>query len=171
MKLKLNIQSQKHGSVFKEFDSQEVLDAYIAEVTLSQHWGKNAFVELIPAVVDEQGNELEPAQEIQHDSEWSYSVEDITAQSQIQQLETEGLTKQQIGAQVIAKIYAINELSNVSSQAFDLMLDDAQLAKIERMLWAGALGKAKAKIQLLDNTFFTQEQKDAILAFLAPYND
>lgn len=38
--IRLTINSQKHGEVYKDFSTQEELDAYIAEVTESKHWGE-----------------------------------------------------------------------------------------------------------------------------------
>lgn len=39
--LKLNIDSQRHGLVWKEFEDQEFLDQYLNEISNSQHWGRN----------------------------------------------------------------------------------------------------------------------------------
>lgn len=77
---RLNINSQKHGLVFLDFSSQIEIDEYIAKNEESGHWGKLAYVEIIPAVdaiFDENGVEINsatPEQVIQHPATVSYDV-------------------------------------------------------------------------------------------------
>jgi hypothetical protein len=96
---------QTHGA---QFTTQAEADAWIAEGTKQQWWGKPAYTEVIPAkkelqevilspeVLDEDGNvitpaikemqlvEIEPETTINHPSEFEVQIEDITAEIEAQ---------------------------------------------------------------------------------------
>ena len=100
-----------------------------------------------------------------------YSIEqlDITTQINQENLLQEGRQRQELGAEIIAKVYTINESKNISAEAFANLIADSNLERIERMLWTGSLKTAKLMIQALDNTYFTNEEKQSILDMLADY--
>lgn len=194
--LRLSISSNKHGNVFKDFETQLELDNYVQEITESEHWGKNdrwvnadqedvsnaietREVEISPAtseVVDPESGEILteaiPAKTITEyrlAAEYTIQQEDITAQVLTESLINDGKSRQELGALVIAKVYSINESKNISAQQFAAMIADANLERIERMLWTGSLRTAKMMIQALDNTYFTPDEKSTILSMLENY--
>lgn len=81
----------------------------------------------------------------------------------------QGLQAQALGAKILARVRAINESKDLSPQDFNTLMSDETLARIERLLWTGSLKTAKLLIQGLDNTFFTEEEKEDILDMLANY--
>lgn len=102
-------------------------------------------------------------------AEWSYTTEDVTVQYQQDQLIADGKTRQELGAQVIAKVYAINESKNLTPDQFNALMADTTLERIERLLWTGSLATAKLMIQALDNTYFTADEINSILSMLVDY--
>ena len=76
--LRLKIKSVKHGQSYRDFHDQAEIDAFLAEK--GDHFGRFAYVETIPAIVDDQGVELQPEQIINHDATVEYIVEDVSAE-------------------------------------------------------------------------------------------
>lgn len=178
-----------------QFDTQEAADAWIQAEIANNSFGKperwvresqedvshaleTRTVEDFPAqdeIKDEDGNVIQGAKEAETHIEYKlaaqYTVEqtDITAQVQQDTLIQDGKKRQDLGAAVIAKVYSINEGKNISQAAFAAMIADANLERIERMLWTGSLRTAKLMIQALDNTYFTTNEKSSILDLLADY--
>lgn len=149
--LRIDITSQVHGNVWLQFTDQQSVDAYIADVTASQHWGA--------------------------DGEWSYTVTDVTAQVAQQQAVQDGLARQSVGASIIANIFAINEAKmsagTLTVTQLQAMMQDPTISIIRELLWSGALSSAKAMVQAYDvtaaNAYFTASDQAAILALLANY--
>jgi len=102
-------------------------------------------------------------------AEYEIVQEDITEKIDEQTRVNEGKNRQEIGASVIAKVYAINESKNISPEVFAALIADVNLERIERMLWTGSLRTAKLMIQALDNTYFTTQEKQSILDMLTNY--
>lgn len=74
--LRLKIKSVKHGQSYRDFHDQAEIDAFLAEK--GDHFGRFAYVETIPAIIDDQGVELQPEQIINHDATVEYIVEDVS---------------------------------------------------------------------------------------------
>ncbi len=74
--LRLKIKSVKHGQSYRDFHDQAEIDAFLLEK--GDHFGCFAYVETIPAIVDDQGVELQPEQIINHDATVEYIVEDVS---------------------------------------------------------------------------------------------
>jgi hypothetical protein len=73
--LRLKIKSKKHGEMFCDFHDQAEIDAFLAEK--GDHFGRFAYVETIPAIIDDQGVELQPEQIINHEATVEYIIEDV----------------------------------------------------------------------------------------------
>lgn len=177
------------------FSTQEEADTWIATCVANSSWGKperwvkeneedisgatsTREIELVPAIpeiLDENGNVLNPAIPAATETEYfllaEYTVQqlDVTAELAQQALVEDGVARQNLGAAVIAKVYSINESKNISAEAFAAMIADANLERIERMLWTGSLRTAKLMIQALDTAYFTAEEKQSILDMLTNY--
>lgn len=93
------------------------------------------------------------------------SIQSLMAEIKIK----EALNAQELGAKIIAEVYAINERNQISNEKFSNLLNDSNIARIERLLWSGSLKTAKALISLLDDTYFTAEEKQSILDMLQEY--
>ncbi len=92
-------------------------------------------------------------------AEFSIAQTDITAQITLQAAIAKGLRAQQVGAQVIAAVYAYNE-ANLASGAlttaqFTAMLGDTTIGNIERLLSNGSLATALALTQSYNATLLT----------------
>lgn len=74
--LRLKIKSVKHGQSYRDFHDQAEIDAFLLEK--GDHFGCFAYVETIPAIVDDQGVELQPEQIINHDATVEYIIEDVS---------------------------------------------------------------------------------------------
>ena len=78
--IRLHIQSNKHGQLFKDFESQAEVDQYLLEI--GNHWGrqKEEIAIVQREVQDEQGNIIEPQiTEILH-QEVVFTTEDKTVE-------------------------------------------------------------------------------------------
>lgn len=66
-----------HGSDLDESEFQKWIDYHVE----NNSWGKKAFKETVKyEVQDEQGNIVEPAEYVEHDSEYEIIIEDKTAE-------------------------------------------------------------------------------------------
>jgi hypothetical protein len=106
--LRVNIIKNGQVTHLGQFATQAEADAWIAEGSKQQWWGKPAYTEVIPAkkelqevilspeVLDEDGNvitpaikemqlvEIEPETTIEHPAEFEVQIEDITAEIEAQ---------------------------------------------------------------------------------------
>lgn len=78
----------------------------------------------------------------------------------------DGLKAQALGAKIIARVWSINEAKQLSPQDFNALISDQNLAKIERLLWSGSLKTAKVLIQMLDDSYFSEDEKTEILTMI-----
>ena len=101
-------------------------------------------------------------------AEFSIQIEDITASLAAEQAVSNGMKAQEIGAQVIAMVWAINESKNLDAAAFQALLADASLQLIERLLWSGSLKTAKALISTNPSlqSHFSAEEIAQVLALI-----
>jgi hypothetical protein len=165
---RLNINSQKHGLRWLEFETQEQLDQYLN--TIGDHWGIIATQQIIPAVIDpETLVEINPEQIINIPGTVEYTVVDITAEIQAKALIETGIKRQELGSKIIAQVFAINEAKGLSAAGFQTMLENTTLQNIERLLKNGSLRTAKTMIQGLDTSIFTEIEKNQILEMLQDY--
>lgn len=163
--IKVIINSQKHGTVWREFDNQLQVDAYIDEVTLSQHWGRNAWTEVVvPEVKDELGNMVTPAETVDHPAEWSWSQEDISAQVLAEKKLEHRIKKQNFGARLIAEITNMNSDKGLDAAGLAALLSDTSVQMIQDLLWSGSLDFAKAQILAYPGALYTLEEKQALAA-------
>lgn len=101
---KLTINSQKEGQFWLEKQTQAEADAYIQWAYDSAHWGKPAYTESIPEVLeikDELGEVIQtavPAHDIVHPSEYTIEVTDITAQVLAEQAQIQAVKDAQTQA-------------------------------------------------------------------------
>lgn len=100
-----------------------------------------------------------------------YDVEELDPSVEIaeQNRVSDGKKRQELGAEIIAKVYSINESKNIDATTFANLMADSNLERIERLLWTGSLRTAKLMIQALDNTYFTNEEIQSILDMLVSY--
>jgi hypothetical protein len=181
---------QTHGA---QFNTQTEADAWIAEGTKQQWWGKPAYTEIIPAkkelqevvitpeVRDEEGNVITPAvtemQEIvvspettiEHPAEFEVQIEDITAEIEAQRKLEIRKQKRLFGEHMIDQISVLNEQANINEQALEALLTDPDFTIIREHLYAGSLKSAYNKILSVEPkilTVFSQADLDDIKAKL-----
>lgn len=175
---KININSQKHGLVWLEVETQADVDAYLAEIEQTQHWGKPAYTEIIPAkeaVLDENGVELEPAvpeQIIEHPAEYTVEVTDITEEIKLQASIKKNLARIKFGQLIMAELAAKNQLAleqqTITTQ--EIIDIEASLIAVQRLLSNGSLGLALAALQATEVPHMSlttkQEYIDKIQTYL-----
>lgn len=76
--LRLKIKSLKHGESYRDFHDQDEIDVFLAEK--GDHFGRLAYVETIPAIINDEGVEIQPEQIINHDATVEYIIEDVSAE-------------------------------------------------------------------------------------------
>lgn len=104
---------------------------------------------------------------------FSFSISDITIESNAKSRFERGKNRQEFGASIIAQVYGINE-EKIAAGLFDNaklqdLFSNTTLANIERFLFNGSISTAKVLIQSLDNTFYTNEEKSFILGLIDNY--
>jgi hypothetical protein len=181
---------QTHGA---QFNTQAEADAWIAEGTKQQWWGKPAYTEVIsakkelqevvitPEVRDEEGNVITPAvtemQEIvvspettiEHPAEFEVQIEDVTAEVEAQRKLETRRQKRLFGEHMIDQISVLNEQANINEQALEALLTDPDFTIIREHLYAGSLKSAYNKILSVEPkilTVFSQADLDNIKAKL-----
>jgi hypothetical protein len=181
---------QTHGA---QFNTQAEAQAWIAEGTAQEWWGKPAYTEVIPAkkelqevilspeVLDEDGNIITPAikemQEIvvqeettiEHPAEFEVQIEDITAEVEAQRKLEIRKQKRLFGEHMIDQISVLNEQANINEQALEALLTDPDFTVIREHLYAGSLKSAYNKILSVEQkilTMFSQADLDDIKAKL-----
>ena len=159
-----------------KFETQELADAWLNQEMAKNSFGKNERWVKENEEDISQALETREVQNIQGSyteyklaAEYTIEQVDVTAQVNQENLLQEGRKRQELGAEVIAKVYSINEAKNISAETFAALIADSNIERIERMLWTGSLKTAKLMIQALDNTYFTNEEKQSILDMLADY--
>lgn len=149
--IRLHINSQKHGQLFKDFLTQEDLDAYLSEI--GDHWGKQAWTETIPEVLDEDGiTVITPEQTINHPAEFTVSQEDVTSQIDIEKKILKNLARMDFGKLIMAELAQRNQDRLLASETTinDILSAEAKLAVIQRYLLNGSLGIAFQGLQTAD---------------------
>jgi hypothetical protein len=178
---------QTHGA---QFNTQAEADAWIAEGSAQQWWGKPAYTEVVqprvteqqevviaPEVRDEDGNVITPAvteiQEIlvqeevtiEHPAEFEVQIEDITAEIEAQKKLEIRKQKRLFGEHMIDQISVLNEQANINEQALEVILTDPDFTIIREHLYAGSLKSAYNKILSIEPKIlmvFSQADLDAI---------
>lgn len=175
--IKVNIYNKQNQIGWSAtFNSEVEKDNWIAQEINNNSWGKpdrwvKAEDEDVSQALETRiiGSEINQYTEYRLPAEYSIVQEDITSIIEMQNKVSEGKKRQELGAEIIAKVYAINESKGLTAQAFSAMISDANLERIERLLWTGSLKTAKMMIQALDDTYFSIDEKSEILEMLSSY--
>lgn len=175
--IKVNIYNKQNElGWFAKFNTQQEADAWINQEVSNNSWGKPD--RWVRENQEDVSQALETREIVGLDYSYieyrlaaEYSIEQVDATNEIAQenLIQEGRKRQSIGAEVIAKVYSINESKQITPEQFSAIMADSNLERIERLLWTGSLKTAKLMIQALDNTYFTNEEKQSILDMLTQY--
>lgn len=116
---------------------------------------------------DGQGNDIT---QYHFPVEYTITQTDVTAQVAQQTLLSRGLQAQAVGATAVAQVYALNEAKftagTLTTQDFQVILADATLQMIERLLWNGSLATAKAMIQAYNSPYFTADDIASVVAII-----
>jgi hypothetical protein len=103
-------------------------------------------------------------------AEFSVEYVDITTEVAAQAVKARGLGSQNAGAEIIAAVWALNEVKleagSLTAQQFQAILADQSLALVERLLWNGSLRSAKSLIQAYSGDLFSAEEKTLIVALI-----
>lgn len=105
--------------------------------------------------------------------DFTVTLIDISLQVLKEERALKGKKNQDFGASVIAQVYGINQ-AKILDGTFDnttlqALLTNATLAQVERFLFNGSIETAKALIQTLDNTFYTNDEKAFIIGLIDEY--
>lgn len=170
---KITITSQKHGQPWLTKNTSEEVDSYIQWCHDTEHWGKPYFVEIIPAVFDEEGTEITPEQTIPHEAEYSITVEDITEEIRIEADKQEkivsGKKAREACQAVLDYIAGANLDKNLSIEQITQM--QQTYANAETALRAGRPTLAKQLISSIDpdGIIVTSQEKTNCIILLEEY--
>lgn len=177
-----------------QFPDQPTADAWIASCEAGNVWGKPART----LTANEQGVVLDidgttpnlalaastgtttdafgiTVNTYTFNADYTIASVDITAQAAIQTAVQKGILAQNCGAQVVAMVYAYNDINMASgaltSATFNAMLLDTTVSNIERLLWNGALATALTQIQgyAYLTTYFSADQITSMATAITTY--
>lgn len=179
----LKIEIKNKQGVMKwgaKFETQEEADAWISENILKNTWGKperwvwdsdlqkeglNSEDAIDSNVINYFG---ENKTYYKFEKEYEIIQTDITEQVEEEIGIEEQLRKQVIGQKIIAIVSYINskklESGQMSIPTFQAMLADVTIQSIERLLWNGSINTAKQLIGLLDDTYWSDAEKQSIIS-------
>jgi hypothetical protein len=157
---------------FLDFQNDAEADAYIAEVSANSHWGKIAYEEeVVPAVKDDQGNVITPAQFVHHETEVVFTKEDITAQvtldGRIRGLALSGMEDAEVCAKCTALIGGYNKEKNLSSAQIQALI--SQFSSINFCLSNKMPRSAKGLIAAMVTDEYSEELKVLLLEVLKEF--
>lgn len=173
--IKINIKNKQTNQITNSatFNNETEKNLWLNEHINKNSFGKKAgFYSHANLTINELSQEISREIDINGDTlvqipdQYEIITEDITIEYQKEVKIKDGLKAQDVGAKVIAKVWAINESRNLDIPTLELMLADQNLANIERLLWNGSLKTAKILIQNLNNVFFSQDEKAEVLAII-----
>lgn len=170
------------------FDTQELATTWVNETKLTGAFGKlERWLTEAQAVAE--GSDIADAVDVaemtnpfpgpgepstymiyKFPAEFEIEYVDITAEVAAANVKIRGLTSQSAGAEIIAAVWALNEVKleagTLTAQQFQAILADQSLALIERLLWNGSLRSAKSLIQAYAGDLFTVDEKTLIVALI-----
>lgn len=172
---KINIQSEKHGPGFLEFANLAEAQAYIAEVTASEHWGSLEKTIEVPAVLDEEQNVIEPATTIVIPATWSYEIIDVTEEKLAEARKAKNVKRINFAIGFMAEIASTNalKLQNNELTLEQVVSAEEKLAKVQRLMYNSSLPLALQEIIAIEATLteypqaYKEELKQKIIAYLA----
>ena len=100
------------------------------------------------------------------EAEYTIEIEDITAQVQAEQLKIKSMKAIQYGLNIMAEIRALNESKVLNAAQFEVLINDVNLERIERLIYNGSFKTAKALIMAYSGLGFTEADKIKILTLV-----
>lgn len=91
---------------------------------------------------------------------------DVTAEYTLKESLAKAILAQKLGQEVWANAWVLIKAKGVSDAGADALISDANLSAIERFTKGGFFLDAKRKVQALDNSLFSSEEKLALIALL-----
>lgn len=165
-----------------QFDNEQKQQEWIESCIVSNAWGKperiiseNDF-QIINENIDEAINiEIKIDELTQKEvkyytfkCEYTIEIKNITEEVEFQNKLNRGILAQQVGNEVIAMVYAINEMkllnNELSTEEFQSILNDQNIQFIERLLKNGSLETAKNLIVTYSTSLFTENEKNQIIS-------
>jgi hypothetical protein len=193
--LRVNIIKNGQVTHLGQFTTQAEADAWIAEGTAQQWWGKPAYTEVIPAkkelqevvaqpqVLDDEGNVvqeeikeirevvIEPEAAVYHPAEFEVQIEDITEEVNFQKKVDKNLRRIQFGQRLMAEFATDNQIDLESgaltlSQVVEM---EAALATVQRLILNGSLGLALSAMNESTFPHLSQEKRQKFMQKIESY--
>jgi hypothetical protein len=156
---------------WRTFDTAEIANAWLDEVSPSGAWGKPAYTEIIPAVIDDEGNELEPEQTIEHAAEFTVEIVDITEQIEDEKGIQKNLARMAFGQRLMAEL-AMQNQKDIALNLLtvdDVIRTESELRDVQRLISNGSLPLALGLLQTLPLIHMTQEKKAYFIGKITQY--
>lgn len=168
----LNLNNQVVPPSPVDLATQELAEAWVAEVKPTGAFGVVAHTEVVPntghpAYYDQQGNLLAEAVEpdtVEVPDAFTVEITDVTAEYAEKAAVALAKARRQAGEGVMDKVFAINMSKNLSPQQFQALLQNPTLGAVERLLKNGSLATAKALIESMAETYYTGPEKASIIS-------
>jgi len=157
---------------YQDFTTQELAEAWVAEKAPTGLFGIPSREVPIPGTghppyYDQDGNLLVPFKAPDFETlpaDFTIEITDVTAEYAERAAIALGKKRREAGGAITDKVFAINMSKNLSPQAFQALLQNTTLQAVERLLRSGSLTTAKSLIQGMDETYYTTQEKNSIIA-------
>lgn len=155
-----NLQNVKtHGG---DFATQELAETWASANRL--YFGVDEHEAMIhPNYYDANGSIVVPAEYETVPANFTIEITDVTQEYAERAALALAKKRREAGEAITDKVFAINMSKNLSPQAFQALLQNTTLQAVERLLRSGSLTTAKSLIQGMDETYYTTNEKLAIL--------
>ncbi|HZX13697.1 MAG TPA: hypothetical protein VFF49_04780 [Thermodesulfobacteriota bacterium] len=168
------IEVKKNGVVTHAgtFETQELVDAWVAKEIDNNSWGKperwvRAEAEDISNALEQRviQTEFETYTEYKLASEYTIEITDVTAEFEERSKIQKRTKKRFFGEYMIDKIAASNEAKNLTIEQIEAFMSDTTIFSLREHLWAGNIDTFITKLTASDvSAFFTTEEKAYVIA-------
>lgn len=164
-----------------QFETQVEVDAWISQNTLVKAFGKSERwvhekdlavlgEDKTHAIEFQESGEPESLEKIyKFSADYTISQSDITVEIEHEKKIQSRLSKQGVGALVIAIATEINDSKSFTQEQLQAFLADQALVMIERLAWSGSLDLLAASIQAYSGAFYDTNDKVKMLAPITAY--
>jgi len=154
-----------------EFSDTIQAQEWVDKGSLLERFGKPAYTEIIPPIIDDEGNELEPEQTIEHAAEFTVEIVDITEKIEDEKNIQKNLNRMAFGQRLMAEL-AMQNQKDIAQNLLtvdDVIRTESELRDVQRLISNGSLPLALGLLQTLPLIHMTQEKKAYFIGKITQY--
>lgn len=174
--IKISIKQNGVETNAAKFKTMHEADLWIAAQEKLKSFGKPARIvaeDMIAAEGEDLSKAIEVFEEETHGivvkfyrfaAEYTVEKQDVTLEENKRLKQMQGRMAQEIGADIISKVYQMNEDKGLTPAQFQAFVSDVEIERIERFLWQGSLKTVVVLLQNMTSPLVSAEEKAFVLA-------